>query len=235
MIADRGGEAILFPLLDIGPADDPAHLREAISRLDEYAIAVFISPNAVDHSMPAILAQRPWPDGLQAAAIGQSTVAQLALSGIGNVVAPAERFDSEALLDLPAFQAQRVAGKRVLILRGNGGRELLAETLLERGAQVDCVSCYRRSIPSGGASVVALLHGGRLDALTISSSEGLRNLMTMLDPDATTTLCSVPVFVPHQRIAEVAAGLGLRQIVLTPPADAGIIEGLCAYNWSHHE
>ena len=235
LIVDQGGEAILFPLLDIGPADDPALLHEAIARLEGYAIAVFISPNAVDYSMPAILAQRPWPDGLQAAAIGQSTVAQLALSGIGNVVAPVERFDSEALLELPAFQAQRVAGKRVLILRGNGGRELLAETLLERGAQVDCVSCYRRSMPSDGASVVALLHGGRLDALTISSSEGLRNLMTLLDPDAITTLCSVPVFVPHQRIAEVAAGLGLRQIVLTPPADAGIIEGLCAYNWPHHE
>ena len=78
LIAGQGGEAIRFPLLEIGPADDPQPLQQAMARLDEYSTVIFISPNAVDFSVPQILAQRLWPSGLQAAAIGPGTVAQLA-------------------------------------------------------------------------------------------------------------------------------------------------------------
>ncbi len=235
MIKAQGGEPVLFPLLSIGPADDVQPLLQAIARLDDYAIAVFISPNAVEFSLPLIFARRPWPAGLRAAAIGLSTSAQLAACGIERVIAPTERFDSEALLELPEFQAACLAGKDILILRGNGGRELLADTLRERGAQVDCVTCYHRSAPVDATPVLSLLRNRQLDALTISSSEGLRNLLALLDTDSCRRLRNTPVFVPHQRIADVAAELGLRQVVLTRPADAGIIEGLCEYNWFHHE
>ena len=234
MIQAQGGEPVLFPLLDIGPADDMQPLQQAIARLDDYRIAVFISPNAVEYSVPHILERRSWPVTLQAAAIGQSTVAQLAACGIGNVIAPTEHFDSEALLALPAFQAECVTGEKVLILRGNGGRELLAETLVERGAQVDCVTCYHRSSPVDATPVVSLLRNGQLDALTISSSEGLRNLLALLDTDACERLRILPLFVPHRRIAEVASELGLQRVVLTRPEDDGIIDGLCAHDWLPH-
>ncbi|WP_301100583.1 uroporphyrinogen-III synthase [Propionivibrio sp.] len=235
MIAAEGGRALRFPLLEIGPADDPEPLQQAIARLADYAMAIFISPNAVAFSLPQILAAGHWPDTLQAAAIGQGSAAQLAIHGIGPVIAPADRFDSEALLELTAFQADAVAGKTVLILRGNGGRELLAETLRERGAQVDAVTCYHRSLPVDAAPILSLLRNKQIDALTISSSEGLRNLLALLDTDGCQQLRRLPLFVPHQRIAEVAAELGLQRIVLTAPADAGIIESLCTYNWLHHE
>ena len=235
MIAAQGGQAVLFPLLEIAAVDDPAPLQRTIARLDGYSIAIFISPNAVAYSLPQILAQRPWPPTLQAAAIGPSTVAQLASLGVGDVVAPAERFDSEALLELPAFAADAVAGKRVLLLRGNGGRELLAQTLRQRGATVDALTCYRRSPPADGAPVVSLLNNRQIDALTISSSEGLRKLLALLDTDAFECLRQLPLFVPHQRIAQEAAKLGLHRVILSAPADAGIIESLCAYPWFHHE
>lgn len=235
MIAAQGGEAVRFPLLDIGPAADPAPLLQAIEKLDDYAIAVFVSPNAVDYSVPLILARRAWPSHLRTAAIGQSTMAQLAGYGFVEVIAPTERFDSEAVLDLPAFQAEQVAGTKVLILRGNGGRELLADTLRARGAEVDCVTCYHRSAPTDAASVLVLLRNRQLDALAISSSEGLRNLLQLLDTDARKRLSHLPVFVPHRRIAEVAAELGLPNVVLTGPADAGILECLCSYKWLDHE
>jgi uroporphyrinogen-III synthase len=235
MIAEHGGEAVLFPLLEIGPADDPAPLQRAIAQLDDYAIAVFISPNAVDYAVPPILARRAWPATLQAAAIGPGSAAQLAARGIGPVIAPSARFDSEALLELLPFQAQAVAGRKVLILRGNGGRELLAETLRQRGAQVDAVSCYHRSPQADASALVSLLRNRRLDALTISSSEGLRKLLAMLDTDGCERLRRTPLFVAHRRIAEVAAELGLPRVILTAPADAGIIEGLCAYNWLDHD
>ena len=230
-IAEQGGEPVLFPLLEIAPAEEQAPLRAAIAQLDVYSLAVFISPNAVAFSVPVILAGRRWPDALQAVAIGQSTVDLLAAHGIENTLAPRERFDSEAVLELPELQAQRVAGKRALLLRGNGGRELLADTLRARGADVDLVSCYRRSAPADAGPLQALLHAGELDALTVSSSEGLRNLVDLLDGPARARLRQTPLFVPHQRIAEVAAGLGLQGVILTGPADAGILAALSAYRW----
>jgi uroporphyrinogen-III synthase len=230
-IAEHGGEPLLFPLLDIAPADDPEPLRLAIAQLDRYALAVFISPNAVDFSVPAILSARAWPAALQAVAIGPGSVASLAEYGIRNALAPLERFDSEALLELPALQRPCVAGKRVLIFRGNGGRELLADSLRERGAEVDYVSCYQRSAPDSAAALEALWRSDQLDALTVSSSEGLRNLVDLLDAPARASLRTTPVFVPHPRIAELAQKLGLQRVILTEPADAGIIAALNVYNW----
>lgn len=231
-LAAAGGEALLFPLLEISAAADPAELVAAAARLGDYGLAVFISPNAVEHALPVLLARAPWPPGLVPAAVGQGTVRALAAHGIGGCVAPRERFDSEALLALPELQAGRVAGLRVAIFRGDGGRELLADTLRERGAAVDCVACYRRSPPAGGAApLLEAWRAGRLDAITLSSSEGLRYLVDMLDAEGRTRLAQTPLFVPHARIAENARALGLRMVVETPPADAGIIAGLCAYNW----
>lgn len=235
-IRAAGGEPFVFPLLEIGPAPDPAPLAAAVARLADYALAVFISPNAVDYSLPAILARGPWPAALTPAAVGQGTVRALAARGIGGTVAPVERFDSEALLELPELQADRVAGRRVAIFRGDGGRELLADTLRERGATVDCIPCYARSAPAAGAApLLARWREAGIDAFTVSSSEGLRYLVDMLDGEWRVRLAATPVFVPHARIADNAAALGLARVVLTAPADAGIIEGLCTYNWPHHD
>ena len=232
MIEAAGGEAVVFPVLEIGPADDPAPLAAAIAALDEYALAVFISPNAVDYSVPAILAAREWPAGLRPVAVGGGTVAALARYGVGKTIAPSTRFDSEALLELPELQAEAVAGKRVAIFRGNGGRELLADTLRERGAGVDCITCYHRAAPAGGAAPLKdLWDSGCFDAIALSSSEGLRNLWDLLDAEDRERLAETPLFVPHARIAEAAHALGLAQTILTAPADAGIVAGLCANQW----
>jgi uroporphyrinogen-III synthase len=233
LIVAAGGEAVVFPLLEINAAADPAPLAAAAAMLNGYTLAIFISPNAVDYSVPTLLQRGPWPVGLTPAAIGQGTVRALAAHGIHGTVAPTERFDSEALLALPELQAECVAGRRLAIFRGDGGRELLAETLRERGAQVDCISCYARSAPAAGAgTLLKRWHDGQLDALTVSSSEGLRYLLDMLDAEGRALLAKTPVFVPHARIAENATALGLNKVILTGPADAGIIEGLCTYNWS---
>lgn len=237
LIEAAGGSALRYPLLAISAADDTAPLQRAMAELDTYALAIFISPNAVDYSVPAILAARTWPVTLRVAAIGPGTTARLAHFGVaerGAVVAPQERYDSESLLALPEMQKAAVAGARVLILRGNGGRELLAETLLARGATVVAVSCYQRTPPGDSERLHSLLRDGALDALTVSSSEGLRNLMALAGPHA--ELCRrLPLFVPHRRIAEVADELGWCKVVLTGPADDGILASLCTYRWTPHE
>ena len=236
-IAAQGGEALSFPLLEIGPAPASAALQQASTRLAAFDWLIFISPNAVEYGFSAVLDGHALPPHLQIAAIGPGTVATLAAKGVNvaTLTVPALRFDSEAMLELPVFAPEQIAGKRVLILRGNGGRELLADGLQARGALVEKLTCYHRSTPRDGALLLSLLRNRGLDALTLSSSEGLRNLLALLDTEATERLRVLPVFVPHQRIAEGAAASGLQRVVLTAPADAGIIEGLCAYNWLHHE
>ena len=232
-IAQAGGKALVFPLLEISPADDPMPLAEAAANLGAYALAVFISPNAAEHALPILLHAGAWPQGVVPAAVGQGTVRALVAHGVHGCIAPTERFDSEALLALPELAADRVAGRRVAIFRGDGGRELLADTLKERGATVDCIPCYRRSPPADGPAILlAAWRAGRLDALTVSSSEGLRHLVDMLDAEGRAFLKQTPLFVPHARIAENASALGLRNIIPCAAADAGIMAALGAYNWS---
>ena len=228
-IAAAGGRPLLFPLLDIAPAADPEPLAEAAARLGDYAWAVFVSPNAVDHALPSLL---PWPAALRPATVGPGTARALAERGIGNCLVPSERFDSESLLALPELAAERVAGQRVAIFRGDGGRELLADTLRERGATVDCIACYRRSPPAGGSQPLRdAWRAGALDAITLSSSEGLRYLVDLLDDEGRERLCATPLFVPHARIAETAREQGLNKIILSGGADSGIMAALVAYNW----
>lgn len=230
-IRAAGGEPLIFPLLAIGPASDPAPLAEAARDLVRADFAIFVSPNAVEHSLPVLLAEQSWPAALCPVAIGHGTVRALAAHGIGGCLVPSGRFDSEAVLDLPALAEPAVCGATVLLFRGDGGRELLADTLRARGATVRAVPCYSRSGPPGD---VALLEDawqkGRLDAITLSSSEGLRYLWAQLSDAGRTWLAGTPLFVPHERIAAGALALGLRRVILTPPADDGLLAGLQAYN-----
>ena len=124
-----GAEPLLFPLLTISPVADPAPLQAVARRLEDFALAFFVSPNAVNFGLDAILPAAPWPASLPVATVGKGSEGALAARGFTAVIAPQSGFDSESVLALPAFQAQAVAGKRVLILRGDGGRDLLGDTV----------------------------------------------------------------------------------------------------------
>ena len=229
-IEAAGGTALRFPLLEISPVEDVAPLEDIARRLDQFDFACFVSPNAVEHALGVVLRQRGWPEHLQAVAIGTSSEAALARHGIARVIAPRERFDSEALLALPALAAEAVTGRRAVIFRGDGGRELLGDTLVERGATVEYVTCYHRSRPAADAKqLVELARAGRLDALTLTSSEGVANLIDMLGADAAEVLAGTTLFVPHARIDQRARELGALNVVLTGAADAGLLAGLVSH------
>src|SRR5574340_1593254 len=245
-IAEAGGIPLLFPLLDIAPAADQAALREQVSRLAQFDLAIFISASAVQYGMAAIraaLSPSPspasgrggrdsagegWvsalPASLKIAAVGQASAKALRELGVAGVIAPVERFDSEGLLALP--ELQDVAGWRVLIMRGDGGRELLGNTLRARGATVEYAACYRRSKPQ--QDVAALLEAAP-DALTLTSSEALEHLWQMLDDARRGRICGLPLFVPHRRIAELARRQGWRQVLLTGAGDDGLLSALIAW------
>ena len=232
-IEQRGGQGVVFPLIDIAPADDLLPLAKALGHFCAFDFAVFVSANAVEYSVPHLLAWLDWPETVRAVAVGPGTAARLAAYRVRDVLVPAAGFDSEAVLALPELAPARVSGRNILLLRGNGGRPLLADALRERGAQVTCVSCYQRRMPVDAVPLLNLLSvdgGDALDAVTLSSSEGVRNLLALLTPSAFERLRRLPCFVPHRRIAEVVAEAGLSAI-LTEPADQGIVDGLCRYGW----
>jgi uroporphyrinogen-III synthase len=228
---ELGAHPVLYPVLAIEDVSDTTPILDAAIRLEEYDWAMFVSPNAVDKALAVVLAHRKWPADVRVATVGHSSEQALARHGIGGVVAPLERFDSEALLALPEFAD--VAGQHVLIFRGDGGRDLFGDTLKARGAQVDYVTCYRRGKPALDATPLLKLWGeGRLDAVTVTSSEGLRNFYEMIGKLGQGWLKRTPTFVPHARIAEQARALGLHEVIETGPADAGLLTGLLEY-FSH--
>lgn len=223
-LAALGAEPLRFPLLTITPVADPALLQDTARRLADFSLAFFVSPNAVNLALDAMLPFAPWPDSLAVATVGKGSEAALAARGFADVIAPQSGFDSESVLALPAFQAGAVAGRRVLILRGDGGRDLLGDTLVQRGATVEYLTCYHRGGPSDDpAPLVARARGGRLDALTLTSSEGVVHLAAL--PGAA-DLRPVPVFVPHPRIAAAARDAGFSTVIATGAGDQGLIDGL---------
>ena len=223
-LARLGAEPLCFPLLTISPVVDLAPLQTVARRLAEFSLAFFVSPNAVCYALDAMLAVAPWPDGVQVATVGKGSEAALAARGFRDVIAPSSGFDSESVLALPAFRADAVAGRRVLILRGDGGRDLLGDTLAARGAIVEYLTCYRRGGPAGDpAPLVARARAGSVDALTLTSSEGVAYLLAL---PGIAALAATPVFAPHPRIAAAAREGGFSRVIATEPGDEGLLDGL---------
>ena len=228
LIRAAGGNAVLFPVLEIRDVEDLKPLLQLIDRLDEFDLAIFISPNAVNKAMYLITARRALPAKLAIAAIGRGSVKELGRFGVTKVIAPGGRSDSEALLELPALAD--LSGKRVAIFRGEGGRELLDDTVKARGARVEYAECYRRGKPDlDAAPLLGAWARNELDAITVTSSEGLHNLFEMVGAPGQTRLRKTPLFVPHPRIAEVARGLGLATVIVTEAGDEGILTALIDY------
>ena len=224
-IAALGGRPLVFPAIVILPPADASALRAVQSNLARYDIAIFVSANAVEYGVGDPAA---WPARILTLAPGPGTAAALAAVGIADAHIPATTMDSEGLLALP--QLHDVTGKRIVIFRGDGGRELLRTALEARGATVVQVECYRRAKPqSGVAGLIVAWREQRVDAVTLTSGEGLDNLWDILGGEGRAHLAATPAFVPHPSIAERARGLGLRQVIVTPPADAGLLASLLEY------
>jgi uroporphyrinogen-III synthase len=212
LVEAAGGRALLFPAIEIEPL--PAAAPDG-----KTDIAVFISPTAVREGLKYL------PRGAQVVALSRGTRRELERHGVGGVLAAEEAADSEALLGLA--ELQQVAGRRIAIFRGEGGRELLGETLRSRGATVESVACYRRVRPrSDPAPVIAAWKSASLHAVTVSSAQGLENLFALLEADL---LRRLPLFVPHERVAAEARRLGGQKVQVAGPGDDEMFAALVAY------
>jgi len=222
----EGGAAFVFPALAI-EAVPAKELATALTHVADADIAIFISPNAAQFGMAAIRAGGRLPTSAAVFAVGPGTASVLQKQGVGDVIVP-DGQDSEALLALP--QLADVTGKRVVIVRGVGGRALLADTLTARGAHVHFMECYRRVLPQADAAqLLARWQAGGIDAVTVTSAETLDNLAALLGEAGKTLLLRTPLFAPHEKIAEAARRFGIAHVIATPGGDAGLVDGLL--NW----
>ena len=225
LIRAEGGTPIVFPVIEIRDIPDVKPLVALIDRLDEFDLAIFISANAAAKAMNLVQSRRAWPERTRVATIGKGSEKALRRFGFTDIIAPAGRFDSEALLALDPLVD--VSGKRVVIFRGDGGRELLGDTLSARGAVVEYAECYRRVRPDADvAPLLKLWARGELDGITVTSSEGLHNLYDMVGKLGQQWLRRTPTFAPHARIAASARALGLERVIETGPGDEGLVKGL---------
>lgn len=218
-----GCAAQALPLIDIGPAPDPASVRQAWHALPNASVVMFVSANAV----LGFFAGRPpgmlWPQQLLAASTGAGTSAALLAAGLSDnqIVQPAadsEQFDSEALwLRLhPCWPSWH--GRQALLVRGGVGREWLADTLCEHGAAVQFVTAYQRQAPQLDAAGIELLEAARAwperHVWLFSSSEAVAHLQ-QLAPQAAWQRGQA--WVTHPRIGQAARNAGFGTVLALRP------------------
>lgn len=231
LIEARGGIALRYPTIEIVALDNlEAASPPEIAKLD---VAVFVSGNAVTHGWP-LLARDGGPDEhMIIAAVGHATARVLRDLGAVNVIHPSGVADSESLLRLS--ELQNIQGKRIGIFRGVGGRNLLRDVLIRRGARVDVIECYRRVKPILDMDALATaLTRAQVAAITITSAEGLANLYSMLDPESAPVAKRVPHFVPHARIAEAALARGIERAIVTDSGDEALVKSIENYFSRQH-
>ena len=228
LIKSAGGRAILFPALEIVDSPNRSALHALIDRLEQFDFAIFISPVAVNRAMSLVRARRELPAALRIAAIGNGSARELRRFEINQVLVPESRFDSEGLLALSEFA--NIHGKSVVIFRGEGGRDLLGDTLAARGARVEYADCYRRVRPQGDSQpLLSAWARGEIHAVVVTSSEALRNLFEMVGTLGRHWLRKTPLFVPHERIATVAGELGIGTVIVTDQGDEGVVAGMIRF------
>lgn len=223
-----GAEPIAFPVIELRGSAEPAVLEQAIQTLDQFYMAIFISRAAVQFSMPLIQGYWKAPRTLSAskilwACVGPGTAEELKtqdLDQLAPILYPSKApYESEALLALPALASHAVHGKAIMIFRGNGGRELLSETLCARGARVQCIECYQRCLPRPSPlEIDRAFHTAPIDVILSSSADCLRHLCALIDPDIS-GLREIPILVVGLRMFELALKLGFRHPVLASGAD----------------
>ena len=199
-------------MLEIKSLVMTAAVKNLVMNLDEQDLVIFISKNAVTRSMAAL--EEYWPQWplLSWFAVGKSTARELDAYGI-RAVYP-EKASSEELLALPGLKD--VEGKKVVIVRGQGGRELLAAELSDRGARVSYLETYIRKGIEYGAALARDLAAERIDVCVVTSLEGLNQLSASLNEPE---LGKLHLIAPSGRIAAVAGAQGWASVSEATGAD----------------
>ncbi|MDU7580335.1 uroporphyrinogen-III synthase [Aeromonas sp.] len=212
MLRQRGHAPLCCPLLETRPGCDLPHLGDMLQEAD---LVIAVSMHAVHFAHYFLLQTgQTWPH-IDYFAVGQASADAFAEVGI-QALCPADP-RSEGLLALPALQG--VSDRRVLILRGNDGRDLIARTLASRGALVHYCATYERHYPDlDGDALTRHWQAAGLDSLLITSGELLQRLLALVPGPQHPWLYDRLLVVPSPRVAEMAEGAGFTRIVIAQGA-----------------
>jgi uroporphyrinogen-III synthase len=218
LIQQAHGQPIFFPTLEICPTENKTDLAKKIKKLDQFDWLIFVSAHAVLHS--AALIHSIWPvlpQHIKIAAIGESTAKMLKTMGLPVHISPKTNWNSEGLLALAEFQ--RVAGKKIALVRGEGGRELLSHLLIARGAILTDMVAYRRRLPVLDVALYSyLIRTHQINVVISTSGESLQNLKTLFKEHCWDDLCKIPLVVISQRLESLAIKLGFTTCLLAKNA-----------------
>lgn len=230
-LCEAGVDAVALPLIDIAPLEDPAPMHAAWSSLAACALVVFVSPNAVRHFFDARPAGATWPAAVRAGSTGPGTSAALREAGLvsAQIVEPPPDmpFETESLW--AAVSGEAWAGRRVLVVRGEDGRDWLADTLRGAGASVGFVAAYRRSAPAMplAADEQAVLDAAVADpsqhVWLFSSSEAVRHLQQIAPAHGWSAARAIA---SHPRIAAAARQAGFGRVDEATPTVPAIVRAL---------
>ncbi len=230
-LQQNGIAAVALPLIHIAAAADSAAVIDAWRRVSDARLVMFVSANAVEHFFALRPCGSAWPSGTQAASPGPGTTralldAGIAISQIVEPAADSAQFDSEALWE--RLRQQDWQGAPVRVVRGDGGRDWLADTLRAHGAAVSFVSAYQRTAPLWGASTQAVLDAALARPAEhlwfFSSSESIDHLMDHLTKTQRNPLPSgARALATHPRIARRADAAGFAPVWRSPPALADVV------------
>jgi len=227
MIEQLGWQAIRFPVIEIKAKQLSLQDDLYKQKIEQYQYLFFVSVNAVNFVLPLFSGKIETLQKISCIAVGKATFKALANIGIKSALVPLKGFNSESILAMPELQV--MAGQHCLIVRGSGGRELLAQTLLERGAKVDYLEVYARVMPRHDTSEVeTYLLDESLTAIVIYSGDALHNLVKMLaKQEIIKKLQNVPLVVISNRVQEIAKKNGFKKIIVADQAsDSAMIKAL---------
>ncbi len=227
LIAQQGWQAIRFPVIDIQAkplsADDVARIQS----IEQYQKVFFVSANAVNFALQLINGKIDRLQKVICVAVGKASYQALSAYGISKVLVPQQGFNSEAILAMQ--EMQELTDQSCLVIRGEGGRELLAESLRRRGATVDYLQVYKRVLPVSDTCLIrAHLQHKTLDAILIYSGDALKNLVQMLaHGDMNKYLLKVTLVVISQRVKIIAKKSGFKNIIVAAEAsDTAMVNAL---------
>jgi len=226
LVNEHQGHPIEFPLLEIQSKSQNETFQHTVLKLEDYDWAIFISSNAVQFGMPAVKnAFHTLPESIKFAAIGPSTQKALKLFDVQDVLIPEENFDSEGLL--ATSEMNDIQNKKIVIFRGEGGRETLAETLRTRGAEVTYAECYTRTFPQTNLDLLkAFSEKIHISAILITSSEACKEFVRLSRQKNMDFLKDILFIVNHPRMVNLLERESFMTFSSDEPSDQSMMKKL---------
>ncbi len=234
-LQQQGFKAIPFAVIEICDVQASDTLIQQLKQIEQYALLIFISANAVHKGMDCL--QNLSANITQPVlAIGAATAKALKHYNVTPLTLKSQQFDSEALLEHPALQGDNIQAKKILIFRGQSGREVLANQLRQRGAVVEYAQVYwRQKAQQDIQPLLTQWQTEGIDVVTVSSNEALQNLYDMLAEDGRDYLLNTAIIVPSVRCVQLAQQLGFKADIIQATSAADQATLLAIQNWQQQQ